>query len=151
MKTCWGRSTGCFIYSFAIQVGEETLCSKGFTSNLRDILHENNRTIIPTYLVTKSLLYSFCPFLQTENKKVGGLSTRNISAFCLYQDALYSKAIPNSIEFYKGIFLHVILVRIIVSCVNLMCPNFVFANCFVENLLPSKIWMAFSSVLPIVF
>ena len=105
MKTCWGRSTGCFIYSFAIQVGEETLCSKGFTSNLRDILHENNRTVIPTYLVTKSLLYSFCPFLQTENKKVGGLSTRNMSAFCLYQDALYSKAIPNSIEFYKGIFL----------------------------------------------
>ena len=105
MKTCWGRSTGCFIYSFAIQVGEETLCSKGFTSNLRDILHENNRTIIPTYLVTKSLLYSFCPFLQTENKKVGGLSTRNISAFCLYQDALYSSFTK---EFSYMLFLFVL-------------------------------------------
>ena len=30
--------TGCFIYNFVIQViSEKTLCSKGFTSNLRDI------------------------------------------------------------------------------------------------------------------
>ena len=47
-------------------------------------------TIIPTDLVTNLLLSSFCPFLQTKNQKqesgfqqVGGLVTRNISAFCL--------------------------------------------------------------------
>ena len=37
-RICWGRSTGCFIYNFVIQViSEKTLCSKGFTSNLWDI------------------------------------------------------------------------------------------------------------------
>ena len=55
------------------------------------VLHENNRTIIPTDLVTNSLLFSLCPFLQTKNKnqvfsKVGGLVTRNISVF------VYSKS-----------------------------------------------------------
>ena len=45
-------------------------------------------TIIPTDLVTNSLLSSFCPFLQTKKKEsgfhqVGGLVTRNISAVCL--------------------------------------------------------------------
>ena len=48
-------------------------------------------TSIPTDLVTSSLLCSFCSFLQTKNKK----------------------AMPNSIDFYKGIFLHIISVRII--------------------------------------
>ena len=45
MRICWGHSTGCFIYSFAIQViNEKTLRSKDLTSNLREIfLHENNR------------------------------------------------------------------------------------------------------------
>ena len=37
-RICWGCSTGCFIYSFAVQViSEKTLCSKGFSSNLRQI------------------------------------------------------------------------------------------------------------------
>ena len=40
---------------------------------------------------------------------------RNMSAFCLERVALYFKAMPISIDFYKGIFLHVIPVRIIVS------------------------------------
>ena len=34
----WRRSTGCFIYSFVIQViSEKTLCSKDFTSTFTDI------------------------------------------------------------------------------------------------------------------
>ena len=49
---------------------------------------------------------------------MGSLVTRNISVFCLLQVALYFKAMPNSIDFYKGIFLHVIPVRIIVSFFN---------------------------------
>ena len=62
-------------------------------------------TIIATDLVTNLFLSLFCPFL--ENKKkikflAGyGLVTRNISVFCLQQVALYFKAIPNSINFYK--------------------------------------------------
>ena len=47
-------------------------------------------------------------------QKAGGLVRRNISVYCLQRVALYFKAMPNSIEFYKGIFLHVISVRIIV-------------------------------------
>ena len=49
-------------------------------------------------------------------QQVGGLVTRNISVFCLSRVALYFKAMPHSINFYKGIFLHVIPVRIIVPC-----------------------------------
>ena len=75
--------------------------------------------IIPKDLVTYLLLSSFCPFLQTKDKnqvfrKLGGLVTRNISVFCLERVALYFKAMPKSINFYKGIFLHIIPVPIIV-------------------------------------
>ena len=44
--------------------------------------------IIPTDLVTNSLLLSFCPFLLTNHKQelgfqqVGGLVTRSLSVFC---------------------------------------------------------------------
>ena len=76
--------------------------------------------IIPTDLVTKSLLSKiFLSFLTNQRQKsgfqqVGGLVIGNISVFCLWQVALYFKAVPNSIDFYKGIFLHVIPVCVIV-------------------------------------
>ena len=60
----------------------------------------------------------FFLFLLTNQKQesgfqqVGGLVTRNISVFCLQRVALYFKAIPSSIDFYKEIFLHVIPVRV---------------------------------------
>ena len=73
-------------------------------------------TITPTDLVTNSLLSSFCPFSQTKIKKqVGGLVTRSISDFSLWWVALSFRAMPKLICFYKGIFLHVIPVRMIVS------------------------------------
>ena len=72
-------------------------------------------TIFPTDLVTNLLLSSFCHFLQTKNKS---LVFRNISVFYLQRVALYFKAMPNSIDFCKGIFLRVIRVRIIVPCCN---------------------------------
>ena len=68
---CWGPSTSCFIYSFVIQViSEKTLCSKGSTSNLRDIF------------------ILFLSFLKNQNQEsrfqqVGGLVARNISVFSL--------------------------------------------------------------------
>ena len=43
---------------------------------------------------------------------------RNTSVFCLWRVALYFKAMLNSIDFYKRIFLHVIPVCIIVPCLH---------------------------------
>ena len=65
-------------------------------------------TIFPTYLVINSFLSFSCPFLQKQESgfhQVGSLVMRNISA--------KFKAIPNYIDFYKGIFLHVIPVCIV--------------------------------------
>ena len=67
----------------------------------------------------KSAFILFLSFLTNQKQESGfqqvdGLVTRNISVFCLERVALYFKAMPNSIDFYKGIFLHVIPVRIIV-------------------------------------
>ena len=75
-------------------------------------------TIVPTYLAKFALIF-FLPFLTNEKQEsdfqqVGGLVTRYISVFCLWRVVLYFKAMPNSIDFYKGIFLHVFPVRIIV-------------------------------------
>ena len=54
-------------------------------------------------------------------RQVGGLVTRNVFVFCLYQVALYVKGMLSSIDFYKIIFLHVFPVRTIVP---LGIPNF---------------------------
>ena len=56
-------------------------------------------TIIPTDLDTNLLLSFFCPLLQAKRRV-----------------ALYFKAILNSVDFYKVIFLWVIPVCIIVQC-----------------------------------
>ena len=75
-------------------------------------------TIIPADLVKNSLLSSLF-FLVNEKQESGllhvcGLVMRNIFVFCLWRVALYFKVMPNSIDFYKRIFLHVIPVCIIV-------------------------------------
>ena len=76
-------------------------------------------TIIPTDLVTNSLLSLFCPFLETNNKiKFSRISwSGNQKYFCFLCNkrvVLYFKAMPNSIDFIKGIFFHDISLRIIV-------------------------------------
>ena len=76
-------------------------------------------TTILIYLVTNLLLSFFFSFLTNQKQEsgfqqVGGLVTRNISIFCLERVVLYFKAMPNSVDFYKEILLHVIPVRIIV-------------------------------------
>ena len=81
-------------------------------------LHENNCNC-NSYKV--SYKFTFIPFLsflrnqkqESNFKQVGGLVRRNISVFSLKRVALYFRAIPNSIDYYKGIFLHVIAVCII--------------------------------------
>ena len=90
-------------------------------------------TIIPTSLVTSSLSYLFLSFHRNQKQEsnvqqVSGLVTRDSFAFCLWRVALYFKGMPNSIDFYKSISLHVIPVRIIVPCFEYVCtawyPNF---------------------------
>ena len=73
--------------------------------------------MILTNLVTSLLSSLFLTFhrnqkQESNSQQVGGLVTRNSFVFLVI--ALYFKGIPNSIDFYKRIFLHVIPVRIIV-------------------------------------
>ena len=117
---CWARSTGCFIYNFVIQVISEKQCLAKILLAIWDIfLNENNRNYNSYRFSYKFAFILFFSFLTNQKQEsgfqqVGGLVTTNISVFCLQRVALYFKAMPNSIGFYKGIFLHVISVRIIV-------------------------------------
>ena len=82
-------------------------------------LHEKNRSYNFSRLSDKFLFVLFFSFLTNQNQtsgfqQFGGLVMRNISVFCTWRVALYFKAMLNSIEFYKGIFLRVIPVRIII-------------------------------------
>ena len=82
-------------------------------------LHGNNRNCNSYQFSYKFDIIHFLFFLRNQKQEstfqqVGGLATINISVLYLYRVALYFKAMPNSIGFYKGIFLHVIPVRIIV-------------------------------------
>ena len=71
--------------------------------------------IIPTDLVTHSILLYFCPFLERKNKnQIFSKLVVKIFVFCFKQVALFFKAMPNSIDFYKRIFLHLISVCVIV-------------------------------------
>ena len=67
------------------------------------------------------LFWSFHGIQKQESnfQQVDDLITRNNSPFCLSQVLLFFKDILNSIGFDKGIFLHVILVRIIALWQNL--------------------------------
>ena len=77
-------------------------------------------TIVPTILVTSSFLSLFCRYIETKNKNqiFSKLVVRYSFAFCLKCVALYFKEIPNSTDFYKKNFLHVIPARIIVPGLN---------------------------------
>ena len=88
-------------------------------------LYENNRNFHSYKFSYKfnfinSIFLSFHRNQKQESnfQQVGALVTRNSFAFCLQRVALYFKSIPNSIDFYKRIFLHVIPVRIIVPCLK---------------------------------
>ena len=71
---------------------------KGFTSDFRDT--ENNRIYIVYGFSYKFVFILILPFLTNQKQQVGSLVTRNTSAFCLYQVALYFKSVPNSVDFY---------------------------------------------------
>ena len=75
-------------------------------------------TIIPTNLVRNLLLSSFSAFLETKNKNLISISwwsgKKKYFCFLLIASRALLQSQSNSIDFYKGIFLHVIPVRIIV-------------------------------------
>ena len=78
-------------------------------------------TIIPKDLVTNSLFPLFG--LSYKPKKRIKFSANWWSGdekyFCFFvcsESRSTSKAMPNSIDFYKGIFLHIVPLRIIVPC-----------------------------------
>ena len=82
-------------------------------------LHENNCNYNSYKFSYKFAFIPFLFFLWNQKQKssfqhVGGLVTRDISAFYLKRVALYFRAMPNSVDFYKEIFLHVAPVRIVV-------------------------------------
>ena len=119
-KNLWRAIYRLFYYGFVIQLmSKKTLYRKAFTSNLRDLFYMKIIvTIIPTDFAVNSLLVLFCPFLETENKDKFSLGWW--SGNDRYRVTVYLKTTPNLIiDFYEGIFLHVIHVRIIVPCFNL--------------------------------
>ena len=99
-------------------------------SYMRVILFVN-----PTNLVTNSLLSVCFSFVKTKNKnqsfknqnknQVGDLVTKGS---CLQGVVLYFKSMLNSLPFNKGIFLHIIPVRIIVPLSNSFFCNFSFSK-----------------------
>ena len=113
--------TGCFVYSFVISVISEKRNSvaKVLLAILEIFLRENNRNYDPYRFNYKFAFILFLPFLTNQKEEssfqqVGGLVRRIIPVFCLRRVAFYFKAMPNSIDFYKGIFLLLIPVRFIV-------------------------------------
>ena len=79
-------------------------------------------TIIPIKFIYKFAFIPILSFLRKQKQKSNFqqvLVARNISTFSVKRAALYFRAMPNSIDFYKAIFLHVILIRIIVPCLTL--------------------------------
>ena len=94
----------------------------------------SNKKVLLLVLFSLKKCYIFLIYL---------MAKRNISVFCLQQVALYFKAIPNSIDIYKGIFLHVIHVCIIVPCSHNMFSGH---HCVKSVQIQSFSWCVFSHI-----
>ena len=113
-------------------------------------LHENNCNYDSYRFSYKYAFILFLSFLDNQKQEssfqqVCSVVTRNISVFCLYRVALYFKAMPNSIDFYKGIFLHVIPVRMIVPCFKehlqaAVSARFLFYESNHQKVLKKMLW-----------
>ena len=95
-------------------------CVAGVLLEIWEIfLNEENRNYNSYRFSYKLVFILFLSFLSNQQQEsgfqqVGGLGTRNNPVFCLKRAALYFKAIPNSVDFHKGIFLHIISFRSII-------------------------------------
>ena len=110
-RICCGNSGSYFIYDFVLQeISERPLCNKDFESFYSKKIVVN---IIPVDFVKNWLFFPYF-FFRTKQKlrsafqEVGGLLKKYISVFCLQRVVLHFKGMSNSINFYKGIFLHFI-------------------------------------------
>ena len=72
----------------------QILCSRLYVEFERDFYMKIIVCIIPTILFINSLLSFFYPFIETKNN----------FTFCLQRVALYFRGMPNSVDFYKRIF-----------------------------------------------
>ena len=128
-------------------------------------LHENNCNYNSCRFNYKFAFIFFLYFLTNQKQKSGfqqvsGLVTINISVFLFIVSrnpgdevewvSLYFKTMSNSINFYKGTFLHVIPVRVIVPCINWFIHQFL--NCFHSGIsikwtpLVQKMWSLYRDV-----
>ena len=96
-------------------ISKKTLCSKDFTSNLRNILHENNRSYNSCRFSYKFAFIPFLSFLANHTQESGFQQVGVIASRALLQ---------SHAEFNKGIFIHVIPVRIIVPCTNIFLETY---------------------------
>ena len=96
---------GCFIYSFVIHL----ICKR------------NADLVSNPYRISYKLFFIFFSFFLTKQKQDSGFQQVGrkifvcLFVFCLRPVTLYFKAMPNSVDFYKGIFLHVIPVCVILQ------------------------------------
>ena len=88
---------------------------------LERFINENNDNYNSCKYSYKFAFTSCLPFRRNQKQEinfhqVGDLVTKNISVFCLWQVTLFFNGVPNSIGFYRRIFLHFISTRLIVPC-----------------------------------
>ena len=90
-------------------IGKKHYVAKVLLAISEIFLHENNNNYNSNRFSYKFAFIFFLSFLtnqkqESDFQQVGGLVARNISAFCLYRVVFYFQTMPNSIDFYKGIF-----------------------------------------------
>ena len=94
--------------------------------------------MVPTNFVKNGILYLFCPFVETKNKnQYDNQITRNVSVFLFMMIRGLYRSMPNRIDFYKGCFLLIILVFVIVSwyiLVQVIHSKFLYLQKFFTNL-----------------
>ena len=118
VRLCWRSSAGCFIYSFnSSDQCKKTLCTKGFSSNLR-FLHQNNHNYNSYRFSYKFVFILFLSFLTSQKQGSSfqkswwsGNDKYCCFLFIVSRALLKSHAVFDRL--YKGIFLYVILVCIV--------------------------------------
>ena len=76
VRICWGRSTGCFIYSSVIQVIDEKNCvAKVLVADREIFLHENNRNYNSDRFSYKFAFILFLSFLKNQNQEASWWSS----------------------------------------------------------------------------
>ena len=124
-RICWGHSTGCFIYRLfylSFKWSVKSSVAKILLAIWEMLLLENSCHCNSYRFIYKSAFILFFSFLADQKEEsgfqqVGGMTARNILFFVYIKSCSTSKSC-RTIDFYRGIFLHVIPVRIIVPWIK---------------------------------